>query len=266
MEESASWRHPVDLPGLLEPAFEELEGWIAAGDGRRTGWDGHRALAETILDSEPPEIMGALGEAIREGVPLAELSAAVAYAAARRVVHFHVSNEFADWNTVHHGFTYANAVDQAMRRSPSPRLARAVLDGAMNVYLERFLNVPRQAIPAPSRATPSTADLLAAFDLQGQVDGIGQITADLLAAGKRKEVIRTLGHALLREDAGFHMFQMYEAAVRQHHRFAGRPEGDHVLIAAARFLGAHSPTVRSVGQTYRIAVRLERGEALHEEA
>ena len=44
------------------------------------------------------------------------LAAAVAYAAARRPVHFHVSNEFADWNTIHHTFTYTHAVDQAMRR------------------------------------------------------------------------------------------------------------------------------------------------------
>ncbi len=32
------------------------------------------------------------------------------------------------------------------------------------------------------------------------------------------------------------------------------------------FLSAHSPTVRAVGQTYDIAARLHRGEALHDEA
>ena len=61
---------------------------------------------------------------VRQGVPLTELSAAVAYAATRRTLHFNVSNEFGDWDTVHHAFTYANAVDQAMRRAPS-KLARA---------------------------------------------------------------------------------------------------------------------------------------------
>ena len=45
----------------------------------------------------------------------------------------------------------------------------------------------------------------------------------------------------------------------------GRPEGDHILIGAARFLTAHSPTVRSRGQTFDIAARLHRGESLHGE-
>ena len=40
---------------------------------------------------------------------------------------------------------------------------------------------------------------------------------------------------------------------------------DHVLIGAARFLTAHSPTVRAAGQTFDIAARLHRGEALHGE-
>ena len=73
-----------------------------------------------------------------------------AYAAARRPVHFHISNEFGDWDTVHHTFTYTNAVERAMRRAPSRELARGIFDGAMSVYLERFLNTPRQAFPTPA--------------------------------------------------------------------------------------------------------------------
>jgi hypothetical protein len=68
-------------------------------------------------------------------------------------VHFHVSNEFGDWDTIHHTFTYTNAVDQAMRRAPSRELARGIFDGAMSVYLERFLNVPKQPLPAPAVAS-----------------------------------------------------------------------------------------------------------------
>ena len=86
-----------------------------------------------------------------------------------------------------------------------------------------------------------------------------------LAAGRQSEVVATLGHALLREDAGFHQFQIFEAAVRQYGNFAGRPEGDEVLIGAARFLSAHAPTVRATEQTYEIAARLHRGEALYGE-
>jgi hypothetical protein len=38
------------------------------------------------------------------------------------------------------------------------------------------------------------------------------------------------------------------------------------LIAATRYLAAHSPTTRSQRQTYDIARRLQRGERLYEDA
>ncbi len=106
---------------------------------------------------------------------------------------------------------------------------------------------------------------MASFDAQGRVDATAQAIVDMMAQGQHRESIATLGHALLREDSGFHQFQIYEAAVRQYQRFADTPAGDNVLIGAARFLSAHSPTVRAVGQTYDIAARLHRGEALHDE-
>lgn len=266
MEEASAWRHPIDIPALLHDAIPDFQAALALGNGRLTHWDGHRALAEMVLDSEPRETLAAIIAAARDGVPLTELSATVAYAAARRPVHFHISNEFGDWDTVHHTFTYTNAVDQALRRAPSPELARGVLDGAMSVYLERFLNVPRQPLPVARSAAVDTQMLLAEFDRQQRVDEAAEIVASLLESGDREGVIRLLGHALLREDAGFHMFQIYEAAVRQYQNFAGRPEGDHILIGAARFLTAHSPTVRARGQTFDIAARLHRGEVLHEAA
>ena len=265
MEESSSWRHPVDLADLLWGIYEQLDAAIDEGDGRLVGWDGHQELAETILDSEPAETLETMLSLVRQGVPLSELSAAVAYAAARRPVHFHVSNEFGDWDTVHHTFTYANAVDQAMRRASSKLLARGIFDGAMSVYLERFLNVPKQPIPTPSGGAPAREELLAEFDKQGRVDETAQLFTDALAQGHHEDVVKTLGHALLREDAGFHQFQIYEAGVRQYRQFAGRPLADHILIGAARFLTAHAPTVRATGQTYDIAARLHRGEALHGE-
>jgi nitrite reductase/ring-hydroxylating ferredoxin subunit len=262
-EERSSWRHPVHLPELLAGVHAELDALIAEGGGRLEDWQGHEDLGRLILDGEPRQILDALCGLIREGVPLQELSASVAYAAALRPAHFHVSNEFGDWDTVHHVFTYTNAVDQALRRAPSSLLARGIFDGAMAVYLERFLNVPKQPLPKPSGSSRAIEELYAAFDSQGQVDETAQLVADLLAAGRHDEVIAALGHAMLREDAGFHQFQIYEAAVRQSRQFAGRPAGDHVLIGAARFLTAHAPTVRATGQTYDIAARLQRGEALH---
>ncbi|MCH7835911.1 MAG: Rieske (2Fe-2S) protein [Chloroflexi bacterium] len=265
MEETSSWRHPVDLATLLWEVYEELDAAIDEGGGALKGWDGHEEVAQTILDAEPRETLAVMRDVVRQGVPLTELSASVAYAAARRPVHFHVSNEFADWDTVHHTFTYANAVDQAMRRAPSKLLARGIFDGAMSVYLERFLNVPKQPAPTPSGDMPGWEEILASFDGQGRVDETAQLVADALAGGKRDDVVRTLGHALLREDSGFHQFQIYEAGLKQYRQFAGRPAGDLILIGVARFLTAHYPTVRATGQTFDIAARLHRGESLHGE-
>ena len=43
------------------------------------------------------------------------------------------------------------------------------------------------------------------------------------------------------------------------------PEGPHFLIAAARYLAAHAPTVRAQKQTFDIASRLHRGENVFED-
>lgn len=262
MEETSAWRHPVDLPALLKDAEVSLDGAIAEGGERDGDWAGHRELAEQVLDGEPTDTLQALLAAIHSGARLSAVSSTVAYAAARRALHFHVSNEFGDWDTVHHTFTYTNAVDQAMRRAPSRELVRAVFDGAMSVYLERFLNVPKQPIPQPAPEPATPEDLLEQFDHQRRVDETAEVVASMLAGGRHAEVIELLGYALLREDAGFHQFQIYEAAVRQFHNFEGAPEGNEILVGAARFLTAHAPTVRASGQTFQIAVRLHRGEAL----
>lgn len=263
MEETSAWQHPVDLPSLLREAGDALDEALAVGGQHNEHWDAHRPLAESILDDPPDVSLRRIVDAARDGAPLPELSLTVAYAAARRPLHFHISNEFGDWNTVHHTFTYTNAVDRAMQRAPSRELARAILDGAASVYLERFLNMPRQPRPEPNGGAASTDDLLAHFDRQQQVDETAQTVADLLAGGQRQAVVRSLGSALLREDAGFHSFQIYDAALRLAERFGQRPEADDVLIGASRFLTAHAPTVRSMNQTYETAARLHRGEALH---
>ncbi|MCB0013266.1 MAG: hypothetical protein KDE34_15245, partial [Anaerolineales bacterium] len=58
--------------------------------------------------------------------------------------------------------------------------------------------------------------------------------------------------------------QSVEAAIAQYTQLGADPAAGHILIAAARYLAAHAPTVRAQGQTYRIAVRLHRGERLFE--
>jgi hypothetical protein len=173
---------------------------------------------------------------------------------------------------VHHTFTFANAVHQAMRRSPSPELLRGVWDAAMSVYLERFLNIPATKVPQPTAAEVNGVqpdvmleELLDLFNHQQQVNQAGTLVARYLASGAAPErLIAALGQALLREDAGFHPIQELEAAVRQYWLLAARPDtapyAPHALVAAARYLAAHSPTPRAANQTYMIAVRLNRGE------
>jgi hypothetical protein len=181
-------------------------------------------------------------------------------------VRFHLNNDPGDWDTVHHTFTSANAVHQAIVRRPTPELVRGIVHGAIRVYLDRFLNVP--AARLPTRAEATLADLAAAWDVQGAVDAAGDAVAGFLrGGGRRSELIAALGHALLQEDAGFHWYQSIEAGVR--HALAW-PEGSEetmlVLVGVARFLAAHTPTRRELVTISRTAVRLRRGEELFADA
>ncbi len=277
MEESNAWRHPVDLIAILEQAFESLPPALEAGRARRGGRRpeggpaGRDPLVAVLVGEDAQAIADGLLDALREGSTPEELAGVVAYAAALRIARFHTSNEFSDWDTALHTFTYANAVHQGLRRVPSPELLRGVFDAAMSVYLDRFLNVPAVRLPEPDGAGGNPDALLgelpALLDRQQQVNEAGHLVARYLGAGGPPDrLLAVLGAALLREDRDFHTIQMVEAAVRQHALVRGTPAAPHVLVAAARYLAAHAPTVRAQGQTYQIARRLHRGERLFEEA
>jgi hypothetical protein len=123
---------------------------------------------------------------------------------------------------------------------------RGVLHGTMALYLARYLNVPPARIPDDGSeqlddlpADPETigAALLNAFDRQRQVDLAARLVArHLTLAYSPQALIATLAHAVLREDAGFHAYQMLEAGVRQFGAWGGTDEGRHILIAVARYL------------------------------
>jgi hypothetical protein len=198
------------------------------------------------------------------------------------VARFGNANEHSDWETAHHVFTYANALHQMLMRigasnaDRSVAAARGVLHGAMALYLTRYLNVPPAHIPGDNgdRLDDLPADqetirdsLLDAFDRQRQVDLTAKLAARHLTLGHSTQaLIATLAHAVLREDAGFHAYQMLEAGVRQVAVWGDSDEARHILIAVARYLGAHSPTERAALQTADIARRLMRGGELHQEA
>lgn len=265
-EEMSNWRHPIDLAQLLWDAFAELPELMEQG---RTAsrWEWNRALVEKLLTDDPAVVVTALKTALADGATGEQLARAVALAAARRIAQFRTSNEFGDWITVLHTFTYANAVHQAMRRAPSLDLLRGVFDAAVSVYLDRFLNMPPAPLPQPRAGeAPDPTQLLELMNTQQQVNEVARLVSDCLnRPGDEAALLATLGQALLREDGEFHSFQMVEAGFRQYADLRGTEEGRVVLLAVARYLAAHSPTSRASGQTYQTALRLQRGEALYTE-
>jgi len=269
MEESNEWRHPVDLVAIVEAAAEALPAALEAGRARGDGraLDPGR-LVPVLLGDDPQAIADALLDALRRGAASADAAGAVAYAAALRIARFPQSNEFGDWDTALHTFTFANAVQQGLRRSGSALLLRGVFDAAMSVYLDRFLNVPPARLPDPDPGAPPDllGGLAAALDRQQQVTPAARlVTAYLHSVGDADRLLAALGGLLVREDRNFHTIQMLEAAFRQYAGLRGTEAGTHVLVAAARYLAAHAPTVRAQGQTFEIARRLHRGERLFEE-
>jgi nitrite reductase/ring-hydroxylating ferredoxin subunit len=266
-EELSNWRRPIDIAQLLQEVYRELPQITARGARSGQTWCGRRELTETILQGEPSGILRALTAALEAGASFEEAASAVAYAAALRIAHFRTSNEFGDWITVLHTFTYANAVHQAMRRAPSTELLRGVFDGAMSVYLDRFLNMPPAPLPRPQAGKVAPLEtLLTMMNSQQQVNPVAQYIADYLASGEPDgDLLGMLGQALLREDADFHTYQMAEAGFRQYQALRGTEEGRNVLIAVGRYLAAHAPTDRAMGQTYQIAMRLHRGEEIYAE-
>lgn len=267
-EESNAWRHPIDLVEILEDAFQMIPAAVAAGREARTPWAGRDELVTTVLGEDPQAIVAALVEALRDGCNPVDLAGAVAYAAALRIARFPTSNEFSDWDTALHTFTFASAVQQALRRAPAADVVRGVFDAAMSVYLDRFLNVPPARLPEADGAEDPDAvlaELPELLDRQQQVNEGGALVARYLTSGDPDRLLAALGKALLREDRNFHTIQTVETAFRQFADLRGTPEGVHVLVAAARYLAAHAPTMRAQGQTYQFAVRLNRGERLYEE-
>jgi len=142
-------------------------------------------------------------------------------------------------------------------------------------FIWRDLNVPPAALPGegndrlddlPVAAETSGSLCSTRFDRQQQVDAAAQLVArHLLLRHPPASLIATLAHALLREDAGFHTYQMLEAGVRQFLEWGAGDQGRHILIAVARYLAAHFPTARAQLQTVDIARRLMRGGELHRE-
>jgi nitrite reductase/ring-hydroxylating ferredoxin subunit len=288
MEESNSWRYPIDLIDILEKTFKKLPAALENGrreQSEKKKWNQRNQLLTVLLGDDPQLIVNSLLEALSQGAREEELAGIVAYTAALRIAQFHTRNEFSDWDTSLHTFTYANAVHQGLRRIATHELLRGMFDGAIRVYLNRFLNIPPVPLPEPKKMENNSNDsifrepeillkeLLSLLDKQQQVNQAGQLVVDYLYNnGKPDRLLAAIGKALLREDRNFHSIQMIEAAFRQYSFLSANDyetnsnstTGVHILVAAARYLAAHSPTMRSQGHTYQTANQLYHGEHLFE--
>ncbi len=272
-EESTNWHHPVEL---VEP-LRGLERRLADVLDRRddAAWTPPQSLTTLILGDDPIATIDGLEQVLRAGAPARLVARQVAYAAALRLARFATSNEVTDWFNPQHTFVYTNGTYQAVLRSPTPDVVRAIFHGAMSVYMDRYLNVPPARLPSERKTRddlPTTADalqrtLLAELDQRANVERVADIvsryvTLDLPFA----QLIDMLTFATVREDLDFHSLQVLEAGVNQCRAWnGGGPERENILVGVARNLAAHCPTRRAGQQTAIIAQRLHRGEKMFEE-
>ncbi|MGH8978172.1 MAG: Rieske (2Fe-2S) protein, partial [Acidimicrobiia bacterium] len=230
-EEFSEWRHPHDLAALADTTIAVIADARAEGlaSGGKVDDDGVAALGWQLLEDDPHVVVDALLDALRAGIEPEHLGRAIAFAAALRFTRFHIQNDHADWNTVHHSFTSANALHHALQRNPTPELLRGCVHAALRVYLDRFLNVPAAR---PPRAEAGDLDVLAqCFEVQGGVDDAGnEAYGYLRAGGSRAALAAALGHALLVEDAGFHWFQTVEAGIRQANQWPENSEESALIL------------------------------------
>ncbi|HEY6883073.1 MAG TPA: Rieske 2Fe-2S domain-containing protein [Nitrososphaeraceae archaeon] len=292
MEESNAWRYPTDLIAILDDAFKKFPAGLenTGSIKEKEKWNSRDKLVTKLLGDDPQIIVDELLDALNQGATEVQLASSVAYAAALRIAQFHIRNEFSDWDAALHTFTFANALHQGLIRISTPELLRGVFDAAMRIYLNRFLNIPPARLPNSNSTEEKNGndingsgkfaeldvktllkELPALLDKQQQINQAGQLVAGYLYnLGNSELLLDTLGNLLLREDRNFHSIQMTEAAFRQYsiiscERDIVNSQRTNILIAAARYLAAHSPTTRSQGRTYQIATQLHHGEELFEE-
>jgi len=278
-EEDADWQETIEPQEAL---FAVLPTLLAQPRDLHWARDGRpEALRDVLLAGKPDDITQAFQRALEQGAPVDVLSSVLARAGIHRVARFHVQNE-EDWDDVLHVMSYAHAIDALTRRAVGRSLEgdmalmKAITHGAMFVYLTHFLNIPRALLPAErgKAAVPAMLDdraallerLLYCAEFQ-QVEEAAAIVHGYQERGyPLAELKATLGKALLREDATFHTFQMLDAGMRQQAALgANHPDGRLALVAATRYMVAQRLR-RNVLFSTQNALKLQRGEALDEDA
>ena len=270
-EEMASWQHPHDLIGALSDVEGRLEGMMATA--RREEWIPETGFTDTLLGEDPMVILRAIEDALSAGAAPHRIGQWVAHAAALRLARFAASNESGDWFNPQHTFNYANAVHQVLRRGEEPLVVRHLFHAALAVFLDRFLNVPPARMPGDTLTGLSTepeallASLLNALDQKSDPEQAIRLAVQYHRLGHpRQGLYDTLVFATLREDLNFHWLQCVEAGIQQIEVWGQAREAEDILVGVVRNLAAACPTRRQQLEPSLVALRLQRGEVMHEEA
>ena len=267
-EELSQWRNPIDISSMVWEARTKLPSLLARGQKRSGSWNESDSLASQMLGDSPGEIIASINESILAGATAEQLGAAAAHAAFLRMAHFHTSNEFP---RLGHGAQYSNRRPWPASGLETDSHSGAAAGRVRHCYEHLPRSIPKYASHAATRRTPGHDShseqlerLLEMVNVRQQVEELAKAVSDYLAGdGPTEDLLATMGRLMLREDADFHSFQIVDAAFSQFSSREGTESGRHVMIGLSRFLAAHSPTPRAEGQTYQIALRLQRGEEIY---
>lgn len=268
-EEDGSWRHPVDLIELIRAHESKIPELLKPGRALNPSSEEITKLAWTIISGEPQTVLDALDTVISDGWPVHDVALSLTLSAAFRIALFHRQNEFGDWITVLHTLSYCNAVmnSSCIVASPEP-VVKGIYHGAMKVFLDRFLNIPPADVGTAGRSHGQVGEFLSMLEHSMNSrdgDSVVHLIDDCVGSGATNSaIVSSLARCVLREDAEFHTYQMLEATsnILKNEKITADAQR-LMLIAAARYIGAHSPTDRADQQVFDIALRLERGQSLH---
>ena len=276
-EEGTPWHHPVEIAAAVRAAEGRLAG-VASGGPALLPAAAEDALVAQLLGDDPLQVIAAVEAALRDGTAPAAVGAAVTRAAGLRLARFATSNEVSDWFNPQHTFIFCNAVQRALLRSTAPDVVRALLQAAIAVYMDRYLNVPPARLPAERGAARGAAaqeapgalldELLLLLDNRAEVERAAELVSGYLRAPAADwpthlgRLVDTLAFATLREDLDFHTLQVLEAAATQLAARGNDAGAEQIMVGVVRNLAAHCPTRRAGYQTAMIARRLQRGEEL----
>lgn len=265
-EETSRW---ADSISELDSVFSRIHDIWEENAANEASLD-VSAFSQVLLGEDFRPIVAAVEEKLRAGVRPDDVCRAMTYAAAIRIVQFHLKNE-GDWHDVANIYSYAHALYCAFHYAPSAELLRGIFHGVVFLTYLRWLNMPAARVPKPGQRLDETYDsskqmldrLQEMADFQKVYEAEILVNQYLEEGHDIKNLRRALCHILLREDAELHMFQVLEAALR-HFDLSGDPEEKRIhILAATRYITAQK-LMKNILWSTENAERLARGELLSE--